>query len=274
MGKISTIMGLTVGLLFVAGLSFGNITYGRDPATLTDGHVWFLDDMEATDSSPNGLNGNIIGDPTLVSSPNGLAMQFDGIDDGIHIPDSEFINVTNGPWPSRTIMATFNCADALKPEMQTVFEEGGRTRGITIYVHDGEVYVGAWNRAEYNWNGAWLSAPIGSNEWHAVALIIRNGDEAVEDDKFEMWMDGQLVAKAPGGRIHNHSNDNSIGYTKENNVFHDDSGDGDGFYFEGMIEEVWIFNEALPEAELAEILTSVEPASKLSTSWGTIKTFK
>jgi len=42
----------------------------------------------------------------------------------------------------------FNCADVSKQEKQTVFEEGGRTRGLTISVFDGETYVGGWNRAE------------------------------------------------------------------------------------------------------------------------------
>jgi hypothetical protein len=68
-----------------------------------------------------------------------------------------------------------------------------------------------------------------------------------------MWMDGVLIGKAPGGQIHNHSNDNSIGYTLQNNVFHDDSGSGNGWYFEGIIDEVWILNDALTPGQLGAI---------------------
>jgi len=222
-----------VSFVLVLGLA-GNAMAQIDPATVTTGHVYLFENVSGSqlpDDSANNNTGTIVGDPQVVEGLNGKALQFDGVDDGISIPDSQFINVTNGPWPNRTVIAVFKCDDVTKQEKQTVFEEGGRTRGLTIYVFDGQVYVGGWNRAEYDWNpGSWLSAPINSNAWHAVAFVIRDGAEAVEDDKFEMWMDGDLIGKAPGGQIYNHSNNNAIGYTLENNVFHDDDGSGDGWF--------------------------------------------
>jgi len=240
----------------------GNVIAQLEPSAINTGHVYLLDNVsggQVPDDSANSNTGTIVGDPQVVDGLNGKALKFDGVDDGVDIPDSQYINVTDGPWPNRTIVAVFNCADVNKSEKQTVYEEGGRTRGLTIYVFEGQVYVGGWNRAEYNWNGAWLSAPINSNEWHAVALVIRDGTEAVEDDKFEMWMDGDLIAKAPGGQIHNHSNDNAIGYTNQNNVFHDDDGSGDGFYFEGIIDEVWILNESLTPPILGALMGKAWP---------------
>jgi hypothetical protein len=233
-----------------------------DPATIDTGHVYLFDDVSGTevaDDSANDLTASIVGDPEVIASPNGQALQFDGIDDGINVPDSQFINITGGPFANRTVVAVFKCDDVDKSEKQTIFEEGGRTRGLTIYVHEGLVYVGGWNRAEYNWNGSWLSAPIESGVWYGVAFVIRDGTEAVEDDKFEMWLDGRLIDTAPGGQIHNHSNDNAIGYTIQNNVFHDDDGTGDGWYFEGAIEEVWIVNEALTEDQLVGFAGQVWP---------------
>jgi hypothetical protein len=273
MRKISVMVGLTAVCILMAGSGFA-----IDPATVETGHVWLLDevagDNTTPDATPNALNGNIIGGPELVPGLSGMALRFDGVGDGVHVPDSDFINITNGPWSNRTIMAVFNCADVSKSEKQTVFEEGGRTRGLTIYVFEGEAYVGGWNRdaTQVDWNGTWISALIGSNEWHAAALVIRDGTNTVEDGKFEMWLDGVLIDSAPGAEIYNHSNDNSIGYTKENNVFHDDDGSGDGWYFEGLIDEVWILNEALSPGDLSIVLTSVRPADKLAGSWGFIKT--
>jgi len=251
-----------VSFVLVLGLA-GNAMAQIDPATVTTGHVYLFENVSGSqlpDDSANNNTGTIVGDPQVVEGLNGKALQFDGVDDGISIPDSQFINVTNGPWPNRTVIAVFKCDDVTKQEKQTVFEEGGRTRGLTIYVFDGQVYVGGWNRAEYDWNpGSWLSAPINSNAWHAVAFVIRDGAEAVEDDKFEMWMDGDLIGKAPGGQIHNHSNNNAIGYTLENNVFHDDDGSGDGWFFEGAIDEIWILNDALTETELGAFKGMVWP---------------
>ncbi|MHC4626991.1 MAG: LamG-like jellyroll fold domain-containing protein, partial [Planctomycetota bacterium] len=243
----------------------GNAAAQLDPATVTDGHVYLLNDANfvdgsVPDDSANDHLGVIVGEPTLVDGLLGKALSFDGVDDGVHIPDSQFINVTNGPWQNRTVMAVFNCADVSKSVMQTVWEQGGRTRGLTIYVHEGLVYVGGWNRAEYQWNpGSWISAPIGSNEWHTVAMVIRNGTGAEEEDKFEMWMDGKLIGKAIGGEIYNHGNDNAIGYTDQNNMFHDESGSGDGWFFEGLIDEVWLLNEALTPPELAALAGTTYP---------------
>lgn len=257
---------ITIGLL-IAGLSFA-----IEPKDVTSGHVWLFEGGEVTDSTANNLTGVIVGAPDVVPGLNGDALAFNGVSDGVTIPDSAMINISGGPWSNRTVMAVFNCADVSKMAKQTIFEEGGRTRGIVLYVYDGEVYVGAWNRAEYNWNGAWISAPIESNRWYVVAAVLRDAGEAVEDDKFEMWLDGRLIAAEPGGNMHNHSNDNAIGYTVENAVFHDDDGSGSGWYFEGMIDEVWIVNEALNQEDVALIQWSVEPTGKLASAWGAIKT--
>jgi hypothetical protein len=256
-----------------------------DPATVTTGHVYLFENVsgnQVQDDSANSNTGTIVGDPQMVEGLKGKALQFDGVDDGISIPDSQFINVTGGPFPNRTIIAVFKCDDVTKQEKQTVYEEGGRTRGLTIYVFDGEVYVGGWNRSDYEpqWNpGSWLSAPINSNAWHAVALVIRDGVAGQEDDKFEMWMDGDLIGKAPGAEIWNHGNDNAIGYTNENNVFHDDDGSGDGWFFEGAIDEIWILNDALTKTELGAFKGMVWPYAVGPTpadgafhpeKWGTI----
>ena len=253
-----------MSFVFVLVLA-GNAAAQPDPATVMDGHVYLLNDanfVDATvpDDSAVGLAGNIVGEPYLAEGLFGKALSFDGVDDGVHIPDSQWINVTNGPWPNRTVVTVFKCAHVDKPEKQTVFEEGGLTRGLTVYVHEGLVYVGGWNKAEYQWNpGTWISAPISSNEWHTVALVIRDGADAQEEDKFEMWMDGDLIGKGVGGQIYNHGNDNAIGYTKQNNVFHDGNASGNGWFFEGLVDEVWILNQALTPPELAAMAGTTWP---------------
>ena len=241
----------------------GNAAAQIDPASISDGHVYLFDNVSAgqvPDDSANSNAGSEVGNPIVVDGLRGKALLFDGTDDGVNIPDSANINITNGPFPNRTIMAVFKCDDVTKQEKQTIVDEGGRTRGLVIYVFDGQVYVGGWNRAEYNWNpGSWISAPINSNQWYTVALVIRDGHEAEEADKFEMWLDGELIGKAPGGHIHNHSNNNAIGYTQELTVFHDNDGNGDGWYFDGAIDEVWFLNDALAERELRAFVGKLWP---------------
>jgi len=242
----------------------GNVAAQLDPVDVTDGHVYLFDNVGGNlpDDSGNSNAGNLIGNPQVANGLKGNALQFNGTSDGVHLPDSAMIGNT-GTHQDRTVIAIFNCADVTKSDKQVVFEEGGYTRGLAIYVHDGLAYGAGWNKGgDYNpeWSpGAFISAPIGSNEWHAVAIVIRGGGAGQEDDKFEMWMDGVLIGKGPGGELRGHSNDNAVGYAKENVVFHDGNGSADGHYFEGMVDEIWILNTALTEAELGGFASKVWP---------------
>jgi hypothetical protein len=232
---------ITIGLL-MANLSFAKI----EPEDIQSGHVWLFEDGATEDSTRNQS-------------------------DAIRLPDSAHIN-SGGPWTNRTVKIIFNCADVSKNGKQTIFEEGGRTRGLVIYVFDGDLYVGAWNRSEYNWNGEWISAPIKSDKWYEVAAILRDTKGAVEKDKFEMWLDGKLIDKRSGGQLHGHSDDNGIGMTNQNTVFHDEDGSGTNRdYFGGLIDEVWVINQALTAADLKPAKLSVEPIGKLTATWGRMK---
>jgi len=260
-----------IGLILIPLSSLAKI----DPADIIA--VWDFTKIKGNtvvDTGGKGINGTIVGNPKEVEGILDRALQFDGSSDYISIPDSNFIN-TGGPFPSRTIIALFSCDDVNAKGKQTIYEEGGRTRGFCLYVAEGKVWIGGWNRAEYNWNGAWLSAPIRSKEWHYVGLVLRDGRGKVEKDKFEMWLDGELVEKAPGGQLHGHSDNIGIGATNQNTVFHDNDGSGSNRdYFKGLIEEVRMYSSALAEEDLREIMGSlfaVQPSDKLPTTWAKMK---
>jgi len=248
-----------VTLLVVTGLLTGPIVAQTivpiDPATVSDGHAYLSENVGGNlpDDSSNSNNGNLIGAPQVVPGLTGDALQYNGSSDGVHLPDAATINTSTHQ--NHTFIAVFNCADVSKAAKQVVYEEGGSTRGANIYVQEGLVYVGAWNRADYTpqWSpGTWLSAPIGSNEWHVVSGVLRGGGAAQEDDKFEMWMDGELIAKGPGGELRGRSDDNALGHVIAQTYFHDGVGNA-GNWFEGIIDEMWILNEALSEDVLASI---------------------
>ncbi|MDE0318226.1 MAG: hypothetical protein OXM61_25370 [Candidatus Poribacteria bacterium] len=260
-------------LLMLIALS---IYAARDEETVRA--IWTFDEGDAADTSGHDVNGTLAGEPEVVDGIVGKALKFDGVDDGVKLPDSNGLN-TGGPFQNRTIAAYFNCSDvSITDHKQTIFDEGGRTRGFVVNVFDGKVYVGAWNRAEYQWAGAWPSAPVESDRWYHVALVIRDGSNAVEDDKFEMWLDGEMIASEPGGQLFAHGDNTGIAHTNQNAVFHDDDGAGtDIHFFGGIIDEVIVYNSAFDAddfAEYAEVIkatTSVEPQGKYTTTWGTLK---
>lgn len=239
----------------------GNATAQIDPATVTNGHVYLLDNVvdNVPDDSANDHVGALLGDPQVVDGLNGKALQLDGVDDAVHLPDTEGINTSTHQ--NHTVVAIFNCADVGKPGYQCVYEEGGSTRGLTIYVHGGRAWVGAWNRADYDpqWNpGTFFSAPVASGNWHAVAAVLKDGTDGQEDGKFEMWMDGELIGVGPGAALWSRSDDNAIGTVLGQTIFHDTIANA-GHWFEGTVDELWILNDPVSEADLETFVGSVWP---------------
>ena len=272
MVKYRFIFLLSVLLMLVAVITYA----ARDEATVEG--VWNFDSGDATDTSGKGLNGNIVGDPEVVDGIEGTALLFDGVDDGVKLPDSVGINTLAQPnfYTDRTIAAYFNCTNVdITEQKQTIFEEGGRTRGLVLNVFDGQVYVAGWNRAEYQWPGAFPSAPVESGKWYHVALVIRDATNAVEPNKFEMWLNGERVASEDGGALYGHGDDIGIGHVNANAVFHDEDGAGTNIhYFGGIIDEVIVYNSAFDAADFAPYaaqVVSVEPKDKFTTTWASIK---
>jgi hypothetical protein len=127
-----------VFVLGVAGNAWADSLIKIDPATIETGHVYLFNnvvDSNLPDDSANSLIGNILGDPNVVDGLNGQALLLDGVDDGVHLPDDSLINTSTHQ--NHTVIAVFNCADVSKSEYQCVYEEGGSTRVLTIYVHEG-----------------------------------------------------------------------------------------------------------------------------------------
>jgi len=253
-------------LIFLVSLTLllvlaGNAVAQLDPTSVTDGHVYMFENVvgDVPDDSANTHTANLIGSPQVVDGLKGKALQFNGTSDGVHIPDDSMINLSTHQ--NHTVIAIFKCGDVTKSEKQVVYDEGGTTRGLSIYVHEGLVYAGGWNLSDYTpeWTGTFFSAPISSNAWYAVAIVVRDGGAAQEDDKFEMWMDGVLIGKGPGGQLQSRSNDCAIGYANAQTKFHDGNFTGGGSYFEGVVDEVWIINSALTQIELGGFAGKVWP---------------
>ena len=122
---------------------------GFDPANAKPADVWTFDGGNAKDSSGKNINGSFVEKPKAVGGIVKKALKFNGATDGIQFPDSADIN-TGGPYTNRTVVAFFNCDDVgVTDRKQTIYEEGGKTRGLVTYVYDGKAHVGGWNRAEY-----------------------------------------------------------------------------------------------------------------------------
>ena len=133
---------------------------------------------------------------------------------------------------------------------------------MVIYVYDGKAYVGGWNRAEYNWPGAWPLVKVESKKWYHLGLVIRDAKDKVEK----------------GGQLHAHSDDIGVGYVNQNAVFHDEKGGAgsDVDHFAGLIDEVGVYGKALVAADFQDLTTAlaVDHNDKVAVTWGKIKSLK
>lgn len=248
------------------------ITFDIYAAPLKPDAYWTFDDGTARDSSNRRLHGTFIGKPTSVKGVSGNALKFVG-GQGIKIPDSRGIN-TGSTFSNRTVGALFYCENAGQSSKQVIFEAGGITKGLAIYVHKNRVYVGAWNVPGINWNGAYIFSTIKSKRWYYVALVIRSATNKIQADKFEMWMDGRLIEKERGAYLQAHGQDIGIAHVSQHTKYHDGTGRGrDVDWFEGLIDEIVIYNKALSEADLTRLMDplSVESQGKYTTTWGNLK---
>ncbi|MCK4319136.1 right-handed parallel beta-helix repeat-containing protein, partial [Candidatus Micrarchaeota archaeon] len=184
----------------------------------------------------------------------GFAYNFDG-DDYISIPNSYDINL--GTHDKRTISAWFKVNDKDLDAKQVIYEEGGASRGLNIYVYNGSLYVGGWNEpaAESNWDGTWMNtSSISSNTWHHVVVRL-DGTPAVQIDALKGYLDGANFANGSGSQLWSHSGDISIGRNGDTK-FHDGDDNSLGEYFNGTIDEVIIYNNALTDTQIENIYNS------------------
>ena len=100
-------------------------------SSLQPNFVWKFDEGSGTSAieEQQNHNGTINGTPQWINVTGGKALQFDGTDDYVSIPNHNLIN-TGGPWASKTIFVIFKVDDAQATTKQLIYEAGGKTRGL------------------------------------------------------------------------------------------------------------------------------------------------
>ena len=182
------------------------------------------------------------------STYDNYALDFNS-NDYVGIGSSSDIN--NGIHSQRTIEAWFRTNNKDSSTRQVIYEEGGGTRGLNIYIHSGRLYVGGWNRPsnESNWNpGTWIyTTSIQNNQWHHVALTV-NGGSSVSANALKMYLDGNYTIGGNGSQLWGH-NPANIGRTRNGSRYH--NGTGNGYTFNGKIDEVRIWNVERTPSQIA-----------------------
>ena len=200
-GKLGGVL-LAAVLVFAIGSTvradYADVVLGDNPLA-----YWRLGEEEgavAMDQGGGRIHGAYSGqsrfeeDGLLTDDPD-TAVGFNGIDSEVQIPDHGLIN-SGGPYTSRSIELWFRAAeiDFLPGEVGMLYEEGGATRGLNMYVQevDGAVqlFMTGWNLAEEQWGPIVVSDEIETEEiYHAVMVLDSSSGDQVFGD-----FDGRITA--------------------------------------------------------------------------------
>jgi endoglucanase len=249
-----------------------SVAQDQAPATLFD--FDHLSGKTAFDQAQIGLQAD---QATLLGNAHwsndgmhGLGVRFEGGNSAVQITDSADINL--GIHSQRTISLWFKADNAaLLGRKQVLYEEGGATRGLNIYLDQGRLYAGGWNAIaqETNWQGTWLSTrAVTSGEWHHVALVL-DGGPTLQQNVLTAYLDGQQFGQGAGSQLWEHGADIGLGNVKDGTAFAIPGqkgfeavrGDGD-YGFLGTIDDVSVYNYALSGSAIHTLATA--PSADLS----------
>ena len=228
--------------------------------------VWLFDEGNGDnvkDLSPNKNDGKIT-NCKWVDGKFGKALEFNGKDTGVEIPDSDSLAVSDD---KISITAWFT-QKAGAAEWATVVCKGPMAGGIT---ENWAVFT--------NTNLKYICTTLtfqGGERWWTIS---GNGSVAVEDKwrhfastydgkTLTYYLDGKLVINYPKtGKLLPCKGALTIGYRSN-----------DGTRWSGALDEIGVFNKVLSEAEITNIMNNgyagflaVEPIGKLTVTWGDLK---
>ncbi len=204
------------------------------------------------DAAGGNHNGTYAGNPALDGAP----LSLDGIDDLVKLPLSPDIHNLGGPYPKRTVALHFK-AQSLTGR-QLLFEEGGETKGMNIYLDGSALYWRGWNGGVNGWYSSLISKTgIQINQWNHVVLVLdaTPGGTTLETGVFRGYLNGALIGSQSGSPIDNHNNDTGIGAVNSDTSYHNGTKLGGGDWFKGEVKDFVLYNRALSLSEINQLIT-------------------
>jgi Concanavalin A-like lectin/glucanases superfamily/GDSL-like Lipase/Acylhydrolase family len=207
------------------------------------------------DASGNGNDAVLLGGASLHPlGQAGSAVAVGGDDDMVRLTDADAVT---GLRTTHSVSLWFR-ADATSGR-QVIYEQGGATRGLAIYVLGGQVHVGGWNTptSESGWAGSWLSGPVTAGTWHHVALTL-NGGPTLAAGAFRAYLDGAPLGSAAGSQLYAGGTfglGGNDGFVR----FHDIGAVSAKHGLTGRIDDVRVYQRVLSSAEVAELARGATP---------------
>ena len=210
-----------------------------------------------TNFSPHNINvyqNNSSGRAALQVTANLLnnrkTLYFDGSDDYYSFKDHGLINLAPevGKKAWFMVIKTSNTVNG----WQTIYKQGGGSRGFNIYINNGTLYFNAWNNVSSDPGTPWGTGS-GNNSRYAsyaglqpnTAYIVTCIFDKDAGEKLRIYVNGNPGIQETGtcGYVYTHSGNASIGGADGAACYHNGNVSS-GRYFKGYIAEMLHFTEA------------------------------
>nr|WP_246506578.1 Ig-like domain-containing protein [Kistimonas asteriae] len=253
----------------------GSWNYNLDPAfasvdldsnlmarwTFDEGTGTTVADSSTVDSIAD--NGTLAGATFVSDGVSGGAVSFDGVNDRITVANSAEINTYSGTTAENNIVSadvterTISLSFRIDPAndlsgTQILFEEGGGTNGLNIYINNGNLYVGAWSESD-SWNGAFIGTSLDNMDagWHSVTMVLDASGATASERTVTGYLDGVDFGTQSGAvPVSAHSGQIAFGSNPDSTKIHSGDVTSAGNYFHGDIDEASLYNRALTDAEV------------------------
>ena len=205
---------------------------------------WKLDDGAGTvavDSSGNGHNGELIGNPQWAEGVYGGALQFAGNPDKVDVPYNEQLN-PDGEF-SASVWANVDPGGSGHRSPITSRDDYPQ-RGYIIYCEPGNTWQFWTGSAAGGWNSVQGPA-VNLGEWTHLAITYSGGEK-------KFYINGALEGEGSDTMALNTAQVLRIGAGAT---------EGDGNYFMvGLVDDVAVFNHTLTAAEVVSAMAGIASA--------------
>ncbi len=206
---------------------------------------WKMDDgsgTSATDSSTNANTGTLTNGPTWTTGQIGGAVDFDGTNDYLTVPDSSALDMTSdvtvSAWFKADTWPSGYAAIANKNGNYILRKEITPNDNLVFYWWDG-------SRLRYAQSSMGSINSISTGVWHHIAAV------AVGNAASAIYIDGVLFGSGNG--------DAGAASRTLTNPLEIGGDSGAGSQFDGKIDEVRIYNRALSADEVAQLYRLTSP---------------
>ncbi|MEM6932107.1 MAG: Ig-like domain-containing protein [Pseudomonadota bacterium] len=184
--------------------------------------------------------------PTLQASD--LAIELDPANTQTGLSDNAEINLGN--YLSKTHAIAFETGGDVDTT-QVIYEQGGSSRGLNVFIQQGMLHAAVWNFAEENWGYREVTTAIAADTRYTTTAIMDGALPAAGN--LSLALNGQVVGTTDGvGQLYAHSDDIGIGQVRGSTVI-DGSTVSSSMSFLGSVETLVQYNALLAPSAAADL---------------------